>query len=144
MPEKPKDIQRLSPDKLLEGFRRIDMLLVALGIALGVHILMVGVTSYGYIRDTYIDPEGAARREAAAKAEAEAEAARKAAAEQAAAEQDEEPAPDAEKSPAEHGTADPMEANKDHPEVQEVTSMPEEGEIPDEPDLGISIDDTNP
>ena len=153
----PKDIQRLSPDKLVGGFRRLDVFLIGLAVAIALHVLVTGATSIGYIRDTWIDPEGAEQRrrqelerrereKAAAEARLSppAPAAPPEAAEGDAEGAEEAPKPDDEGNAAPKET-DPMEAHKDAPVVKRVTELPKPGEVPDAPDdIGISIDDTNP
>ncbi len=52
-------------DRLLSDFmgRRIAFWTL---VAVAIHVVVIGVTSLTYIRDTYIDPEGAVERKAAA------------------------------------------------------------------------------
>jgi hypothetical protein len=52
-------------DRLLSDFmgRRIAFWTL---VAIAIHVVVIGVTSLTYIRDTYIDPEGAVERKAAA------------------------------------------------------------------------------
>ena len=148
MSDVPQDLGRLSPERLVAGFSR-SKILVCLLIAIGAHVFVIGATSLGYIRDTWIDPEGAAKRKAAQLEAQKAESERLAAAEAA--------AEAASKRPAEPGkppgTATPAaktkeeekaEARKKAPIVEEITKLPKKGEIPKQPDdLGISIDETN-
>jgi hypothetical protein len=47
-----------------------------IGVAVLIHVVVIGVTSLGYIRDRWIDPEGALRRKEVAAAAVEAEKAR--------------------------------------------------------------------
>jgi hypothetical protein len=71
-------------DRLLADFsgKRIAFWTI---IAVAVHVVVVGMTSLTYIRDTYIDPEGAVERKAAAEAEKKRQAQVRAAAAAAAA-----------------------------------------------------------
>jgi hypothetical protein len=70
-------------DRLLSDFagKRIAFWTI---LAIAIHVVVIGMTSLTYIRDTYVDPEGAVERKAAAEAEkkrqAEAQAAAAAAA----------------------------------------------------------------
>jgi hypothetical protein len=66
-------------DRLLADFsgKRIAFWTI---IAVAVHVVVVGMTSLTYIRDTYIDPEGAVERKAAAEAEKKRQAKAQAAA----------------------------------------------------------------
>ena len=52
-------------DRLLSAFagKRIAFWTI---VAVAIHVVVIGVTSLTYIRDTYIDPEGAVERKAAA------------------------------------------------------------------------------
>jgi len=133
----PPDIDRLSPDKLVIGFSRSKIML-CIGLAIAVHLVLIGATSVGYIRDRWIDPEGAARRKEAQLEAKKAEAARLAvltAKVKAPA-----PAPPAPKASEEKKA----EEKKDTPVVKGITELPKKGEIPKKPDdLGISIDETN-
>ena len=67
------DVQKLSPEKLMTGFSK-SRIALGLIVAIGLHVAILAVTSMGYIRDTWIDPEGA-ERDRIAKVEA-AEAAK--------------------------------------------------------------------
>jgi len=146
-----------SPDALLVNFSRsrIGMCVVA---AILAHVVLIGATSSGYIRDKWLDPEGAKLRAeqeqlkaAAAKPAppAQAAAATPAAATTAAAaapaaaagdEVDISSLPDSELSQAQL-----LERYKHTRVVQEATAVAKPEEIPAYPgdDLGISIKDTN-
>jgi len=65
MDEANEDVQRLSPDKLMTAFSRSHMA-VCLTVAVGLHLAVVAATSMTYVRDTWIDPEGAELRRAEA------------------------------------------------------------------------------
>ncbi|HPD15297.1 MAG TPA: hypothetical protein PLE19_10120 [Planctomycetota bacterium] len=141
-PERP-EIERYAPDKLLLGFSKTRVA-QCFAIAIAIHLVAAAATSVGYIRDHWIDPEGAARRRAeqieARKAEdikASAPAPeRPPAPKPGAARQDEPKARDA------ASTDD--EARKKSPVMKEITDLPKKGEIPKQPDdLGLSIDETN-
>lgn len=63
MNQSPRAIDKLSPDDLMSGFSRSSLLL-GLVLSAAVHIVLVAGTSWPYIRDTYVDPEGARQRAA--------------------------------------------------------------------------------
>jgi len=115
-------------------------------VSLVLHIALIGGTSIGFIRDTWIDPEGAAARQA----EIDAKIAADKAAAKAAKAPTTAPAPTASqattKSATPGDTSDEalMKANADAPVVKRSTEVSKPNEIPQTPDdLGISIDDTN-
>ena len=70
MPENEDDLQRLSPDGLMTMFSRSHIAL-CLVIAIGLHVAVIASTSMPYIRDRWIDPEGAALRRIARQRELE-------------------------------------------------------------------------
>ena len=142
-----------SPEKLLSGFLKGHIVLWIL-FAVAVHAVLIGMLSLGYIRDRWIDPEGAVTRKAAAEAAkkelqkaAAPEAAKAAApaATNAAAAQAVKPAV-APTSTTAAATGDQIpEDRKDSPVVKRITEQAKPGEMPKQPaELGISIDDTNP
>lgn len=140
MAEPQGDVGRLSPDKLVVGFSRSRIMKWVL-VAVIAHVVFAGATSVGFIRDHWIDPEGAAQRKAALeakrKAAMEAEEAETAEPEkktEANAEPDKKAPPD---------NAKLMEKHKDAPVVKEITEKAKKEDIPKEPDIGISIDETN-
>ena len=117
----------VSPDTLVLGFSRSKIML-GIGIAIAVHVVLILATSVTYIRDRWIDPEGAAKRKAAAPAVVAAQAT------------------EAPKTPstASPTAKSPEEARKDTPVMKGITELPKKGEIPKAPDdLGISIKETN-
>lgn len=141
-PERP-EIERYAPDKLLLGFSKTRVA-QCFAIAIAIHLVAAAATSVGYIRDHWIDPEGAARRRA------EQLEARKAEELNASAPASQRPAlpkpaaagPDAPK--AKDAAPADDEARKKSPVMKEITELPKKGEIPRQPDdLGISIDETN-
>jgi hypothetical protein len=82
MADAGRDVQRLSPDNLVMMFSRSHIALCLI-VAVGLHVVVLATTSTRYIRDTWIDPEGAERRRVGAEqareaAEAEARARREA------------------------------------------------------------------
>ena len=140
MADAPQDLQRLVPEKLTATFSR-SRIFPCLLIAVAVHIVLLVATSVVYVRDTWIDPEGAARRKTAKKADGEAAA------------------PNPQPKPAAAGEAAPksrtgaaktaheaeMDKRKDAPVIKGITAKAKKDEIPKEPDgLGITIDETNP
>jgi hypothetical protein len=61
-------LKQHAPDKLLRGFSTGNMMMW-LALAVILHVALIVGTSIGYIRDTWIDPEGAAvRKQEAAQA----------------------------------------------------------------------------
>ncbi len=148
----PTEFQRLSPDKLTVTFSRSRISRWVL-LAIAAHLLLVAATSVTYVRDRWVDPEGAARRKAerlaAAKAGARApatEAAPGTAADGAKGT----PQPTTQTAPG-TGTAaartpqeQEMEKRKGAPVIQQITEKAKKDDIPREPDdIGISIDETN-
>jgi hypothetical protein len=115
-------------------------------LAFAVHAVLIGATSIGYIRDL-MDPAGAEKRQAEAKA---AEDAKKAAAKGPAGTQPAATPAVATQTPAAAGTStDPekqaLEDKKDTAVVKSITDQAKPEDIPKKPDdLGIGLDDTNP
>lgn len=146
MNDNSTDIQGLSPRKLLENFTASRFVLWTVA-AVAIHVVVIGGLSAGYIRDTWIDPEGAAQRKAAAEAAAKAEV-----------EKSTKPAPSAPATnvaPAAVTTAPTavvnptnteaglIEQRKDTPVIKAITSVAPTNDIPKQPDdIGISIEDT--
>lgn len=139
-----QELNRHSPDRLLSDFDKGRMALwVALAVA--AHLVFVGATSVGYIRDKWIDPEGAASRKAAAQ---------KPPAEKAAVASRAGTAALSNATPTAASTAATFQADageqippdrRDTPMVKRVTEKAEPANIPKQPaDIGISIEDTNP
>jgi hypothetical protein len=144
------EVEKVSPEKLLAGFARGRIALWMI-VAVVAHVLLIGGTSIGTIRDRWVDPEGAQVRKA--KAQEIVAAAKKAAANAAAA-----AAPKA-KLPAAAGasatnaapvaaasTNEPVagRAIQDTPVMQRITATATTNELPKPgDDLGISIRDTN-
>lgn len=152
-----------APEKLMQNFTASRFLLW-IGAAVGLHVVFIGLFSLGYIRDTWIDPEGAALRKAEAEAAAKAELPRQkaplpapaagqtkdgtnetaAAAGQAKGGTNETVAPEARPAPAATNEAALLQARKNTPVVRAITETPKPGEIPSQPnDLGIDINDIN-
>jgi len=150
MNPKDSEIEQHSPQVLLMGFTRSRFVLW-FALAAAAHVLVIGALSTGYIRDTWIDPQGAAERKAAA------EAAAKALAEKA-----NPPAPvtpPAAPAASNATTATPtvstapatntppqseLEKHKDTEVVKAITQTVSTNEIPKQPDdLGLTIKDTN-
>ena len=139
-----------SPDKLLEGFSKGRILLWAT-VAVVIHVVLIGSTSIGYIRDQWIDPDGAtARKQAAAAVVAAATPVAKKQPAKQVVEPQKAPSPAPENSaatppPAPGGTdAKLLEEHKDAPVVKRITDKPAPGEQPKAPDdIGISIEETN-
>jgi outer membrane biosynthesis protein TonB len=147
MATEPEGVDRMSPETLVAGFSRSKILLCLL-IAVGAHIFVISATSVPYIRDRWIDPEGAARRKE------EREKAKRAEEEKAEATSEE--AEPTTKTPAEAGKAPTTataaadkkgkedDSRKKAPVLKEITELPKKSEIPKQPDdLGISIEETN-
>lgn len=142
MSQTPNDIEDFSPYKLLGSFSK-NRILPCILLALLLHVLVIGGTSYNFIYYTWIDPD--------------AKPAESATAEQAADEPAEE-SPSPETGSAESGAAGdtaaagntagdsstPADGSADSPVVRSITEEAQPDEIPSEPDgLGISIEDTN-
>ena len=133
-------VGRRGPDKLLTTFSKSPFWIWVI-MSLVIHSSISVFISYGYIRDHYLDPEGAVARKAAALAAAKPEPA---------------PAPKpvvptpAPPAPAPTAAATPTNSNdrlleerKNTPVVQRITETAKPAEIPKQPgDLGISLDDT--
>jgi len=139
-----RDYSRHSPDVLLQGFLRKKMVFWCL-VAAGIHVLLMLVTSTGYIRDL-IDKEGAAARKAAAEAAAKAEEPPAVTDDVAQADDPTPVAESAKPAVAEEpvridGVAVPASA-ADSAIVKKITEVADPDQIPDEPDLGIDLDDT--
>jgi len=135
------DYSKQSPDSLLGVFSRSRMLFYCL-VAVGVHVAVLLVTSLGYINDTWINPDAAKKREAEAAQAAEKNSA---AEEQGSAE--EKPAEvktdsAATNSPMVIGDTVVPDSATNSAIVKKITAVAKPDEIPDEPDLGIDLDDT--
>ena len=134
-------VGRRGPDQLLTTFSKSPFWIWVL-MSLVIHLSISGFVSYGFIRDHYLDPEGAAARKAAAlAAEAKPEPA---------------PAPKPVTPPPVSPTPAPtatgpatnspdrlLEEHKNTPIVKRITETAKPDEIPKQPgDLNISLDDT--
>jgi hypothetical protein len=139
--EHTQDSLNTAPEKLVRGFTSTRIMFWVI-VAVAMHIAFAAATSVDYIRDTWIDPEGAAQRKAAADAAANNEPEQPAAPAT--------PSAPSETGEVTAGSADAtseaalLEQRKDTPVVEAVTELPAADEIPRHPDdLGISIGDTN-
>jgi hypothetical protein len=136
-------IDERTPDRLIVMFSK-SRLMLGLAAAVIIHILIIGATSMGYIRDTVIDPEGAearrAERQVAPATPAPPRPAPPPATPAAV------PAPDsASSTPAPGSNEALMEERKDTPMVKAVTEAAKPEEIPALPEIrGLSLEDTNP
>ena len=135
-------VGRRGPDKLLTTFSKSPFWIWVI-MSLVIHLSISAFISYGFIRDNYIDPEGAVARKAAALAAAKPEppAAPKPVAPK--------PAPPAAVAPTTVATTPTnlndrlLEERKNTPVVKRITETAKPDEIPKQPtDLGISLDDT--
>ena len=145
MKEEGFDIKvgRRGPDKLLATFSKSPFWIWVI-VSLVIHLSVTVFISYGYLRDHYLDPEGAAARKAAAlaaEAKPEAPAAPKPVVPP--------PAPPAPAptptaaTPPTKSTDRQLEEHKNAPIVKRITETAKPDEIPKQPgDLGISLDDT--
>lgn len=140
-----EDYSRHSPDKMLEVFSKGRML-YWLFVAAGIHLVVMLITSTGYIRDEWIDPAGAEARKQAAEA-AEAAGAKETT------DKGESPATD-----DGSGSAGTAAAGSNKPVVidgevvpdsatnasviKRITEVAKPEDLPTEPDLGISLEDT--
>ena len=137
-----QDIQRHSPQKLMGSFAGSRML-VCLGIALAVHVIIVGGSSLDYIYYNWINREAGKARQERLEAErkAKADGGREAAETPAGGDAKAEPGAAA----GAEGEEAMLEAHSDTPVVKRVTEKATPDEIPEQPEeLGISLDDTNP
>ncbi|MEI8314305.1 MAG: hypothetical protein WCG79_02525 [Verrucomicrobiota bacterium] len=134
-------VGRRGPDKLLATFSRSPFWIWVI-LSLVIHLSVTVFISYGFIRDNYLDPEGAVARKAAAlaaEAKPEPPPALKPVAPK--------PTPPA---PSPSATATPtnstdrmLEERKNTPIVKRITEVAKPDEIPKQPgDLNISLDDT--
>jgi hypothetical protein len=139
-----EDYGRLSPDVLLQGFLR-KKLVVWILVAAGIHLVVIVLTSAGYIRDK-IDPDGAAARVAAADAAKKGASADKGTNEAATATG---VVATGEVAVA-TGAAKPIEIDGEVvPDsatnsaiVKKITEVAKPEELPDASDLGIDLEDT--
>lgn len=144
-------VDAVAPEQLLVVFSRGRILFWA-AVAVLIHVVVIGVTSVGYIRDQWIDPEGAKVRKEAAAAALAAEKAR---------EKPKPPSAPATNAPAvvatvtnaapatngvpvaESGEDAQLEARRNTTVVRRITEAASSNEIPKKPELGISLEDTN-
>lgn len=145
------EINAVSPEHLLVVFSR-GRIMLWMGVAVLIHVVVIGVTSVGYIRDQWIDPEGAKARKEAAAAALEAEKAKLAPpvrpATSAASTNNQAsavPAPlPVTNAPAAVDETAQLAARRDTKVVKRITEAASSNEIPQKPDLGILLEDTNP
>ena len=134
-------VGRRGPDKLLTTFSKSPFWIWVV-MSLVIHLSITVFISYGFIRDNYLDPEGAMARKAAALAavaKPEPLAARKPVAPPAVPPT---PAPTA-TGPATNSPDRLLEDHKNTPIVKRITDTAKPDEIPKQPgDLNISLDDT--
>ncbi|MHC4199075.1 MAG: hypothetical protein ACYSU0_03725 [Planctomycetota bacterium] len=152
MADDERDIQRLSPDRLMSGFST-SRVWTALTISLGAHAVIILGTSLGYIYGR-IDTEWAEEQKALRQEEAKAEQAAKLkdeidASKPEGAEPGEPPAgkDGSSKAPPAKKVSDEerlMKERADTPVVKAITEAAKPEDIPKEPGLNISIEDTNP
>jgi hypothetical protein len=136
-PKKDEEIVYHAPERLLAVFLK-GRIVLWLIVAVAIHVVLVGFTSLGYIRDRWIDPDGAAARKKAATATPEAA----------------KPPPPAvvtnrPAAPATNAAAASteqrlMEERSSTPVVKRITAKAATNDLPKQPgDLGLSIEDTN-
>jgi hypothetical protein len=149
-----EDYSRLSPDVLLQVFLRKRLALWFL-VATGIHVVALLLTSGGYIRDKWVDPDGAAARKAAAEA-AEKGVSPAAGTNESAAATGKVAAVSAtgvaetNEAAATAGAAKPLRIEGEtipnsatnSAIVRKITEAAKPEEIPDRPDLGINLEDT--
>lgn len=132
-------VGRRGPDKLLATFSKSPFWIWVI-LSLVIHLSITVFVSYGFIRDQYLDPEGAAARKAAALA-AEAKPVPPPAPKPVAPQ----PAPPVPTpaAPPTNSTERQLEDRKNTPIVKRIMETAKPDEIPKSPsDLGISLDDT--
>jgi hypothetical protein len=144
----------LAPGKLLTGFAR-GRIVLWIAVATGIHIVLITLLSLGYIRDRWIDPEGAAARKEAAALAAQAAQQKEGAAKPGqpaatgrvarAAAPGAAATTNAPATNAASGAADQIPADRTNaPIIKRITDKATPAEIPKQPgDIGISLDDTN-
>jgi hypothetical protein len=147
MNQNPAEIEKLSPQKLLANFTQ-SRFAVWVAAALVIHVIVIGGMSFGFIRDTWIDPEGAANRKAAAEAVAKAEAEKLLKQLAPAPVTNAPPATVATNAPAAPATtnaeASLLDQRRNTPVVKAITEVAPTNDIPKVPDdLGIGIKDMN-
>ena len=145
MKESVQGAVAMSPLRMLAGFSK-GRIVYWIGVAVVAHVVLIGLLSMGYIRDRWIDPDGAKERKAAAvaaqdalKKESAAKIVRPAVSTGAAT------TAVAKAMGASTGTTDQILAERTNaPVVKRITEKAQPGEIPAQPnDLGISIGDTD-
>ena len=158
----------VSPEQLLVVFSR-GRILMWMSVAILIHVVVISATSLTYIRDRWVDPEGARiRKEAAAKVSADAKAREKRAAMAAAALASSakaagastNAAPDESAAGSGGGDGNRVEGGKNVPPAagddaaipasrtntavaRKILAVASSNEIPAQPDLGINLEDTN-
>lgn len=138
-------IDERTPDRLIVMFSK-SRLMLGLAAAVILHLLIIGATSLGYIRDTMIDPEGAEARRAERQPAPAAPATPPVPAPQppAPATPPAQEAPAA-AAPAPGSTEALLEERKDTPMVRAITEAAKPEEIPTLPEIrGLTLEDTNP
>ena len=111
-----------------------------IGVAFVIHLLLVFATSYDFIRDHWLDPQGAVARAQAETAKDQPQSAPASSAQATA-------APQPQSSPKPASPADDekalLESKKDNPEVKKITETAKPNEIPKTPTHdGFNIDDS--
>ena len=136
------DVVQYSPQKQLALFAH-GRIALWMGLALGLHLLLIGGTSIGFIRDKWIDPEGAEARQAAAAAAAKKSPpkSRAPAATVPTPATATNAATAAASSKSDQAT---LQQRKETPVVKRITSVASTNEIPKSPDdIGLSLHDTD-
>jgi hypothetical protein len=150
------EIERLSPDRLMSGFSK-SRILTGMFLSVVIHFVVLGATSVDYVHGV-IDPAWKKEQEVKKEAERQAERAAKLKAKLEA-----EGPPVEEKKPADSesktsggektkpstgaGMSEEermMKARAETPMVKTITDTATPDELPKEPDMEISIQDTNP
>lgn len=134
--------EAVTPEQLLAVFSK-GRIVLWIGVAVAIHVVLIAVTSVGYIRDRWIDPEGAKDRKKAAAVALAAEKAKAQPAMPSAAKTNSPTAPAAKAVTAKQGDAAQLEARRDTKVVKRITEVAATNAIPKAPDLGISLEDTN-
>lgn len=134
-PDDRQSIEELNPDELVTSFSRSRVTRYVL-IALAAHVVVLLLTSITYVRDTWIDPEGAAARKALAAQQGDEGPDDAPAATQPAGAQ-----PTTGVSPDVVSGGQPTTAQMESDVYKSVTDTAEEDEIPDAPLL--NLDETN-
>ncbi len=132
----PKNIARLSADKLMRRFRESGIL-VCLFVAFSVHVVVLGATSVDFIHGL-VDPAWKQQQDELAEAAKKAKASETSSSAKPTTQPTTKPTTKAAKPKPKPPTSG------DRKLPPELTTMPKPGEIPSAPGTGIGLDETEP